>query len=100
MRKREKSEKKQMMKVCCALLFNFLSFPHLYLDLCLLFPLFLGTPSSLRLLGKSKCWLMDGTFEIFPSIRRQLFYSWADWYRNSNRAPKTKNHIINCSMSF
>lgn len=33
----------------------------------------LGTRSSLKLLSQSSCWLMDGTFEVVPSIMRQLF---------------------------
>lgn len=33
----------------------------------------LGTISSLKLLAEAKCWLMDGTFEVVPSIMRQLF---------------------------
>lgn len=33
----------------------------------------MGTRSSLKLLEESKCWLMDGTFYIVPSIFKQLF---------------------------
>lgn len=33
----------------------------------------LGTQSSLKLLSEAKCWLIDGTFEVVPSIMRQLF---------------------------
>lgn len=33
----------------------------------------MGTKSSLQLLAESTCWIMDGTFEVVPSIMRQLF---------------------------
>lgn len=33
----------------------------------------LGTSESLKLLGNSTCWLMDGTFYVVPTIMRQLF---------------------------
>lgn len=33
----------------------------------------LGTESSLKLLSEANCWLIDGTFEVVPSIMRQLF---------------------------
>lgn len=35
--------------------------------------IFLGTVSSLKLLSEADCWLMDGTFNVVPSIMRQLF---------------------------
>lgn len=33
----------------------------------------LGTCSSLKLLSEAECWFMDGTFDVVPSIMRQLF---------------------------
>lgn len=33
----------------------------------------LGSQSNLKLLGEAKCWLMDGTFKVVPSIMRQLY---------------------------
>lgn len=33
----------------------------------------LGTKSSLNLLCQSDCWIMDGTFDVVPTIMRQLF---------------------------
>lgn len=33
----------------------------------------LGTRSSLKLLSESSCWLIYDTFEVVPSIMRQLF---------------------------
>lgn len=33
----------------------------------------MGTISSLKLLSESSCWIMDGTFDVVPTIMRQLF---------------------------
>lgn len=33
----------------------------------------LGSKSNLQFLSQAKCWLMDGTFHVVPSIFRQLF---------------------------
>lgn len=33
----------------------------------------MGTTNSLKELGKSQCWVMDGTFYVVPKLFRQLF---------------------------
>lgn len=33
----------------------------------------LGTISCLKILGQSRCWIMDGTFFVVPTMFRQLF---------------------------
>lgn len=33
----------------------------------------LGTKSSIKLLSEAQCWIMDGTFDVVPSIMRQLY---------------------------
>lgn len=33
----------------------------------------MGTSSSLKLLSEYKCWIVDGTFKVVPTIMRQLF---------------------------
>lgn len=54
--------------------------------------LIFGSVENLKVLGRSRVWLMDGTFKIVPTIMRQLFTIHA--HINEHVVP-----VIYCVMS-